>query len=146
MNRKMFFSVIHVDIIPYPKMISMHISILIKILPSKISFTIVSEHWSSFRKHHHRSPSPPPKFHLPIPRSIHVESDGELDDDDDEHRLSLHHFKEQNITMFENTHHEQTSDDEQVSRLIDRGRMFSICPIMDLLINNAYLSNDDISD
>ena len=48
--------------------------------------------------------------------------------------------------MFENTHHEQTSDDEQVSRLIDRGRMFSICPIMDLLINNAYLSNDDLSD
>jgi len=80
-----------------------------------------------FFRNNHQSPSPP-KLNIPIQQSSNVESEGEIEDDDDEHQLNIDNSKEQNTTIFEND--EQSSDDEQVRNYFfsyhsfDRGRTF----------------------
>ena len=64
----------------------------------------------SFRINH-RSPSPP-RFNISIPKSVNIESEGEVDDEDIEQQFNIDDSTEKNTTLFEND--EQSSDDEQV--------------------------------
>jgi hypothetical protein len=69
--------------------------------------------------------SPPPPLNLSAQPSSTIESEGEMENDDDEHQLNIDDSKEQNTTIFDND--EQSSDDEQVR---ESNPFFEVCRIL----------------
>ncbi len=55
-------------------------------------------------------------MNIPIQQPSNVESEGEIEENDDEHQLNIDDSKEQNTTIFDND--EQSSDDEQVRKYL----------------------------